>query len=209
MLLAHKPHKVLVVGASGTGKTTFFLRYLANVRARWRFVFDGEGELAARLGIRPACWPDDMAADLIRTGWCIYDPAEQFPGRTSDAFAYFAGWTFTMAGRLPGRKILAADELQKLTTPWPAGLPPELATVMETGRRHGLDCAFVSQAPNLLHNRIRNQITELVCFQLIDPRAVEWVALAGLDADRVRALRPGQWVARNLRSGATAAGRVF
>lgn len=208
-LLGHKPSKVLIVGASGTGKTTYFLRYLANVPARWRFVYDHEGELAGRLGVPPAHHPEEMAGALIRSGWCIYDPVEMFEGNLADGWAAFCGWAFEMSKRLPGRKLLCCDELQKLIGTNAADLPRELATALETGRRHGLDCAFAAQQPNLLHNRLRTQLTEIVCFNLPDERAIEWVEKAGINADEIRELHDGEWAARNLRTGGTAAGCVF
>ncbi|NWF86178.1 MAG: hypothetical protein HXY18_20400 [Bryobacteraceae bacterium] len=67
----------------------------------------------------------------------------------------------------------------------------------------------MAQLPNLVHNRIRNRTTEVVTFQQIDPRAVDWCAEVSINPDAVRALRPGQYPARNLKTGGMAAGRVF
>jgi hypothetical protein len=81
--------------------------------------------------------------------------------------------------------------------------------VLETGRRYGLDAAMISQQPNLIHNRIRNQLTEVVTFQQMDPTAVDWLETVGFDPEAVRALRPGQFLVRNLNSGAQTNGKVF
>lgn len=88
-------------------------------------------------------------------------------------------------------------------------MSPELACVLETGRRYGLDWAGIAQQPNLIHNRIRNQATEVVAFQQMDPRAVDWCAAVGFDGDAIRALAPGQYLAKNLKTGGLVAGRVF
>ena len=85
----------------------------------------------------------------------------------------------------------------------------ELSLVLETGRRYGLDFAGITQQPNLVHNRIRNQATEVIAFQQMDARSVEWCESVGFDGDAIRALPPGRYLARNLKSGGTAAGRVF
>jgi len=75
--------------------------------------------------------------------------------------------------------------------------------------QQGLDFAGIAQQPNLIHNRVRNQATEVVAFQQMDPRAVDWCAAVGFDPEAIRALRPGEYLARNLKSGGTARGRVF
>lgn len=202
----HKPTKVLIVGASGTGKTTFFLRYLTNVRAEYRFLFDQEGELQQRLGLPPALTPTDLGRQ-IRTGWILFDPVEMFPGRIVEAWEFFCDWTLWVAGRLDGRKILAVDELQKLVSTHSKGIGPAFAKVLETGRRFRLDFVGVAQQVNLLHNRIRTQLTELVCFHLPDRTARAWVADAGIEG--IERLSAGEYVARNLRTGKVATGRVF
>jgi hypothetical protein len=68
---------------------------------------------------------------------------------------------------------------------------------------------MISQQPNLIHNRIRNQLTEMVTFQQMDPTAVDWLETVGFDPEAVRALRPGQFLARNLNTGQANQGRVF
>lgn len=206
MQLGHVPTKVLIVGCSGSGKTLYWTRYLLGSRVRCRFIYDHQGELAARLRIEPARYPDQLAAAAAR-GWCVFDPAALFPGDTPGGFRFFCEFAYAASGRLPGRKIFACDELQVLVGT--NQVPPELALVLETGRRVGLDFAGIAQQPNLIHNRVRNQATEVVAFRQVDPRAVDWCAAVGFDPEAIRALRPGEYLARNLQSGGTARGRVF
>ncbi len=68
---------------------------------------------------------------------------------------------------------------------------------------------MISQAPNLIHNRVRNQLTEVVTFRQGDARAVEWLTDAGFGEELVRELRPGKFIARNLTTGGQTAGAVF
>jgi hypothetical protein len=89
------------------------------------------------------------------------------------------------------------------------GVPPEFVDVLEFGRRDGLDVVIASQAPNLLHNRIRNQLTECAAFRLIDQRAAQWLEPLGYDLDNLAHLRPGQYLYRNLETGFALPGRVF
>lgn len=206
MQLTHRAHKLLVTGRSGSGKTTFWVRYLLGTPAGLKFVFDHEGELSHRLGVPPAVNVDQLG-QAAASGWCIYDPAAMFPGRLEEAFNFFCEFAFTVATRIPGRKIFACDELQKLVGT--AKVSTELAMVLETGRRYGLDAAMISQQPNLIHNRIRNQVTEVVTFQQMDPNAVEYLEAVGFEPEQIRALRPGSFLARNLNSGAQSSGKVF
>ena len=109
--------------------------------------------------------------------------------------------------RLPGTKLLAVDELQKITdahdNPW------EWSLVLETGRRAGLDVLAITQQPNLIHNRVRTQMTEVATFGQSDKNAIAWLADIGFDPQAVRDLRPGKFIARNLLNMEEESGQVF
>ncbi|MEK7766776.1 MAG: hypothetical protein AAB368_11105, partial [bacterium] len=108
----HRPHRLLVCGQSGMGKTTFLCRFLAGRAATCRFLFDPEGEFQIALK-RPAVTVLDGAALAAAAvgGWCIFDP-----GRSDASSAWLFDWfsrvSFATAGRLPGRKIWCCDEVQ-------------------------------------------------------------------------------------------------
>jgi hypothetical protein len=206
MNLAHRPFKLLVTGRSGTGKTTYWSRYVTGARAQVKFIFDHQGEFQARFKSRAATTPAELAA-AVPTGWCVYDPARMFPGRIPEAFGFFCAFAFEASRRIRGRKLFACDELQALIGT--AAMPPELALVLETGRREELDAAMISQQPNLVHNRVRNQVTEVAAFAQTDQNAVGWLEAAGFQAHQVRALRPGECIVRNLGSGREVRARVF
>jgi len=57
--------------------------------------------------------------------------------------------------------------------------------------------------------RIRNQLTEVVTFQQMDGQAMVFLEEAGFNVEAVRALAPGEFIARNLNSGVEQLGRVF
>lgn len=107
---------------------------------------------------------------------------------------------------MAGRKIFACDELQKLTDT--NRISQELSTVLETGRRYGLDFAGISQAPNLIHGRIRNQLTEVVTFQTLDRNALSFLADAGFNPQEVSRLAPLHYLARNLTTGGQSGGKL-
>ena len=211
MRIAHKPTKLLITGSSGTGKTTFVLRYLTGTLADRVLIYDWQGEFAERLGLTPQ--PLNFAAlgdhaDAHRVTVC--DPAlTECPA--GEGLARFAVFCREYARNLPnnGTALIVVDELHRLQDTNAAGVPPEFVDVLEFGRRDGLDAVMVSQAPNLLHNRIRNQITEAVVFRLIDARAAGWLEPLGFDLDAIREQRSGSYIYRNTETGLTLTGRVF
>lgn len=207
MKLSHKPTKLLITGKSGSGKSTYYTRFITHWPATWRFIYDHEGEFSARTGMPPATTAEGMLAHLQARRWVVYDPARMFPGDIHAGFAFFSEWAFTLSQRLAGLKLFACDELQKLVGT--AAMPWELACVVETGRRYQIDTAFISQQPNLIHNRLRNCLTEVATFCQVDANAIAFLADVGFREEEVRGLRPGQFICRNLNTDAEERGSVF
>ncbi len=206
MQLSHRPSKLLITGESGSGKSTYFTRYVGHAPHRFKFIFDHEGEFAYRLGLTPAATDDELLAALPG-GWVLFDPSELFPGDTPAAFNFFCEWCFGVSTELPGQKLFACDELQQLVGT--AGCPWEFCLLYETGRRYGVDVVLISQQPNLIHNRIRNPLSEVVTFAQMDPNAMDFLLSWRFDENAVRALRPGEFLACQKRSWTVTRGRVF
>lgn len=207
MQIAHVASKVLVCGRSGSGKTTFMLRYLLGLPAHvTRFIWDPEGELAQRLALAPATGPGELGICAVRR-WVVYSPDRMFPGDQPRGWEFFCRWAWEAAARLPGRKVFCADELQRWTST--AKVSPGAALVLETGRRYGLDLVAATQQPNIIHNRWRNQMTEVVAFAGHDERALEPLAEWGFDVEAVRHLPDGSFIARNVKTRGQASGKVF
>jgi hypothetical protein len=196
----------LITGKSGMGKSTYFSRVLSHHPAQWKFIFDHEGELQVRLGLPAITDPSELSA-AVEGRWVVFDSSKAFPGRTFEAFDFFCDWVFEIAQQLKGPKLFCCDELQKLTDTRSVSLP--FSTLLETGRRYEIDGLMVSQAPNLLHNRIRNQLTELVTFAHLDHNALQFLVDVGCNDEEVRGLAPGQFIALNLSSGGSTRGAVF
>jgi hypothetical protein len=195
----HESKKVLITGTSGTGKTSLLEKLLRKERSRWKFVFDHQGEFSARFRV-PACTsPGELCGAVARGGWVVFDPVTMYPGKTRDAFAFFSDFTFAMAETQRGRKIFVCDELQKLVDN--AKTPDELMCILDTGRRYQLDFYGISQAPNLIHNAIRNQITEVYTFRQSDENAIKFLAENGFNEYQVRNLKGHSFLWRNLATG--------
>ncbi len=206
-VFSHPSKKVLVTGVSGTGKTTLFEKLIRREKARWKFVFDHQGEFSARFGKRPATTIEELCEQTTAAGYVVFDPVKfqneilptgerrGLPG----AFAFFCDFVFAMSETMKGRKILVCDELQKLVTN--TKTPDELLCILDTGRRYQLDFYGISQAPNLIHNAIRNQITEIYTFRQCDKNAVNFLADNGFNENEIRNLPRFEYLWRNLGTG--------
>lgn len=197
---------LLATGNSGSGKSTFVIRWLANARLSCRFLFDPEGEFADRLGLAAAESPQEMEQS-VADGWMIYDPHAMFPGKLPDAFDFFCQWSFDTASRLPGNKAVLVDEVWKYCKP--QTIPDPLANIIQTGRKRQIQAAFCTQRPNRLNEAITNEVDELVCFRLQGQNALKSIEHLGADPDEVSTLPPGAYVSQELNRGTVLRGRLW
>lgn len=196
----------LVVGQSGSGKTTFCLRYLVNQPDLVaRFLWDSDGQLSDRLGI-PAAETEEELELSLADGWSIYDPTTGFPGRLAEAFEWWCGWLYQAAARGPGPKVILVDEVWRYCSPH--SIPATLAEIVQAGRVRGISSMFATQRPNRINEAITNEATELVCFRLQGARALKTVEELG-GPPGVESLPPGSWVSRDLRLGGQLQGRLW
>lgn len=200
-------------GMSRSGKTTLGIRYLLNAPISYTFIFDpdsGEnnpqvGEYAGRLKLAPA---SDLCglAEALCTGRVAYDPWQMFPGRVEEAFDWFCQWAFDMAGKLPGDKVLVVDEVWKYCSP--NAIPFNLARVVKEGAKRRLRTLLNAQEPQRINGRVIAEMSELICFRLQFPKALDFAEDYGFSRAEVSALQPLQFVARNLDSDSTLRGRL-
>lgn len=200
------PCSTLVVGMTGSGKSTFALNYLLNAPAACRFIFDDLGRAATRLGIRPVFTANECEAAL-QDRWVVFNPHQMFPGATADAFRWFCQWAYDCSRRGTGKKILLVDEVWQWCSP--NQIPRELALVAQTGREEHLELLTATQLPHKVNASITGQSTELVCFRLTERLALDRAAELGADRDTVAALPLGTFVSWNRLTGATLTGQVF
>lgn len=195
------PNHTLVVGMTGSGKTTFVIRYLLNAPAvACRFVFDWNERIVPRLPLRP-CFTETDCENALASRWVIFQPRRMFPGAAFDrktgreALRWFCAWVRAKAKAGPGRKIFAVAELWNFCTE--DAIPAELAMLAQDGRQDGVEFLFDTQEPHKLNSSIVSATTELVCFRLDERKALRAVSDMGADAERVNRLPLGAFVAKN------------
>jgi DNA helicase HerA-like ATPase len=189
-----RPKRVtLVCGASGTGKTTFALRYAERCDADLVFGFDPDLELSQRFGVAPCRTAFELELGT-RRGLCMFDPAVIFPGDTPRAFGFWSEYVFEMGQRMPGRKLVFVDELQNYAPS--SSIPRGLAQILETGRRRDMEAILLTNRPNAIHPVVWQQCTEVVAFNCPGHTARERLTEQGFDADEVAALPPLHWISR-------------
>jgi hypothetical protein len=201
---AHTSDKRLITGTSGSGKTTLFEKLISKEKARVKFIYDHQGEFAHRFKVKAVSEPDELAESASKGGLVVFDPIKMFPGQSAEGFEAYCKFVFQSCEVLKGRKIFCCDELQKLTNNREE--PADLLGILDTGRRYQLDCFFISQAPNRIHNGIRNQLTQVYTFRQSDSNALSYLQENGFDPDQVRNLAKFKYLWRNLDTGETAEG---
>jgi len=82
-----------------------------------------------------------------------------------------------------------------------AQLSWEQCCVVETGRKYELDFLAISQQMNLIHNRLRNQLTEIVTFRQEDKLIIDALEERGFEESALRALKKGEFLVRNFQNG--------
>lgn len=211
MLLHHRPTKTVITGKSGSGKTTYFQRLIENGFASYWptvLIYDWQGEMSLRLNRPSVIRSEDFPAEL-RNGILIYDPNIEFEGNLETGLNFFAKWCFETCkceDAPPYPRLFCCDEIQLLLDN--DNMPPEIQTILQTGRRWGLDMAIVSQQINELHNRFRSQSTERVTFQHEDTYVLSVMNKWGFDPEQVKVLDVGQYLYNNDR-GETGSGKLF
>lgn len=176
----HPPCHCLLVGSSGTGKTSLWVQLAAERPARL-LVYDHKLDFGRRTGWPWCETPDDIDDALARPRQpVVFNPLPRFGHDLTAGFDWFTKLVWRVAthetngkATFPGRKVFMADELQMF-----AGerrLPPHVSALWEGGRSYELDTLCVAQSANLIDRRIRNQITHAAAFRSTDINAVRFL----------------------------------
>ena len=200
----HKSLKVMVAGVSGTGKTTLFQKLVQAEKAPRKIFFDHQGEFSSRFGMKPVYFGDELLEKIHEGGVVCYDPVKEFPGKSPEAFAFFCDLLFEVIQTVRGRKIIVCDEVQMLCDPFE--IPEGLMKLLDTGRRFQTDAFFITNALNGIHNRVRNQITLLYAFRMVEKNSLKYCLENGFEDEKIRNLKNGEYVWSNFNTGETGEG---
>lgn len=203
MNILRKASHVFVAGKSGKGKTSYAERYIVGSHHDRVFIFDHQGEFQHRLHVEPVIDFSELWERAAKERILCFDFSLHFPGELEDTFDQFCATVFELSRYYlqPAEieTLFVCDEIQKVTGPFNA--PKPLKDIMQTGRRYALDSLTMSQAPNEVHNTLRNQITELVLFNLVEENSLKFAANLGIDVSQVLELPDLTYNWYNLASG--------
>lgn len=201
---AHKLNRKIVTGVSGSGKTTLYAQLILASGARWKFVYDPEGEFAGIAGIPVAYTVEDLETQLSERGIVAFNPEKLFADaddELSEGLIFFCRWVFEICERLNGTKLLAVDEIQDCTPMGAEKFPRPVKRVADKGRRYSIDSIFCTNAPNELHPALRRQVSEIITFLHVDPTPWDWLQKRGFESDEVKALPEFHYIQRNMKTG--------
>jgi hypothetical protein len=211
MQVHHKPTKIIVTGQSGSGKTTYVIRFIRNSSDYQHvIIFDHKLEFCEREKIEP-CFDRDSLVERIVAGDKLvsYSPLEDFPGNSIAGFSWFCEWCYEIARAIESRRILfVCDEFNRFTDNNSVGW--EFTQAIEDGRLWGLDFIGTAHGGNQVHNRIRSQFTEVVAFHTEDKTPLEFLEEQGFDCDEVRSLAiPGEFITKDCVKTKFVRGKLF
>jgi hypothetical protein len=192
---AYKASIVAVLGASGSGKSTFVKRAIARGHARlliWDPLAEYAGQTADRAG-------DVLAALRLPKFRCVFRPSPD-PAVRAQQFDFLC-----RAALAAGRLTLVVEELRFVTTPSRA--PLGWAQVCLTGRHKGLKVYGLSQRPASIDKDFLGNCTAIRTGRLAYPEDIKAVSKAmGGHADAIQALKPLQWLEKDMTTGMVSSG---
>ncbi len=208
MQVDNPSNKILILGRSGYGKTTYLIRYIQNAEYDHVFIFDHKLEFQQRLGIVSHNTIDECAQALSKGEKNIsYHYREEFPGDPDSAFRFYCEWTYEMARVIQGKTLLAIDEVNRFTGT--GDMVWEFGQAIEDGRLNGLDFAGTSHAANQIHNRLRLQLSEIIAFRSKDKRPLDFLQENGFPIEEVKALPKGAFILMNCDNDTFVRGKLF
>jgi hypothetical protein len=203
----HEHYCLGISGISGCGKTTGISRFLLSPRTKapLKFVFDPRGTLIQRLG-KPAAHTPEALMQQLPGGWVCFHPFPMFRD-LEKAANWFSGWIMTVCEQLPGRKVVAFDELQNYAE---GNRPPEnVLDVFNTGRNFGIDTAYVCLSFGEVSRQIVKQTDEVVALHNACSSNAWWLQKWGMDAAAVARLPKGYFLSLDRMRNVRASGRLF
>jgi hypothetical protein len=175
MHLGHKNNRKLITGRTGAGKSSF-TDYFLRKEAKFDicFVCDIKDEWAHRLGVVPTT---DFSKITGREKFVVFNPLND--PAPEEAFEDFCLFVFTFCD-LAGKHVLVVfEELQEFVNH--RTMPDNFRACLVRGRKHRLDMLMLSTQPNMIHNSIRSNISEVISFGQADENSTKYSRHLGIE----------------------------
>lgn len=174
------------------GKTSYGERYIVGSHHQRVFIFDHQGEFFQRLHVLPVTAFSAIRSRAETERIVCYDYSLEYPGQLLESFEAFCDEVFSISKDYLEPNgfecLFVCDELTKCMNP--NAIPQSFKNIVQTGRRFAVDSLSLSQQPNRLHNELREQVTELIMFQLIDENSLKFCDQMGIDTAPIQRLKP-------------------
>ena len=206
--LKNKTSNWIVVGKSGSGKSSYAVLVLGNGNFTCRFIFDPrDDEMATRFQRRACRVPAELKA-AIATGWVIFNPHTMYPGNPQKGLEDFTEWSWVQSGKLSGQKIFYCDEVWRYCSP--NFIPKPLAVMLMDGRKSGIGTLITTHSPQKMNSVIIGEATELIGFNLRGDLKLDYLRknCDEFPVEKLKDLPALHYIAMNLDSGGTDTGII-
>lgn len=213
MQVDHQPTKILITGKSGSGKSTYQLRYVRHSDYDRYFIFDHKMEFQKRLGVIP-CLTIEECVEKVKKGerYISWHHSHEYPGDMQSGFEFYCEWVYEVAKALRedgSKSIFVCDEVNRFTGTSAGSMGWSFTQLIEDGRLQGLDFIGTSHAANQINNRLRMQLSEVVALRCKDRIPLEFLEQCGFDPEEVKRLPIGAFIALDCDSDTFTRGRLF
>lgn len=190
----------VITGATGSGKTLYALT-VAKAAPRL-IVWDVEGQYRDQA----QCQAAQSRADLVRLArdGRVRRIAYQAPPSPAE-FEFFCRVAWLWLQLAPA--VVIVEELADVTSP--AKAPATWGVIVRRGRKYGAKVLAVTQRPAESDKSCIGNAAAIVCFRASRAQDRDYMARElDVPADRVAALRPLEYLRRDLKTGEVRPGRV-
>ncbi|MBZ0105535.1 MAG: hypothetical protein K8H84_07870 [Sulfuricella denitrificans] len=200
---ANQASIIAVMGASGSGKSTYIKRTLRKPKPARLMIWDPMQEYAEFGQVFDSM---SLMVDMLgKTGRgkfaVVFQPAANEKARAKQ-FDVFCGIAMAL-----GNLTLVAEELKFVTKPGSA--PIRWSAVTMTGRHKGLRVIGASQRPASIDKDFLGNCTTIRTGRLAYPEDMKAVAKAmQVQESEIAALKPLEWIEKNMATGQKKAGKL-
>lgn len=203
MSIANKAQIIAVMGASGSGKSTFIKRALRKPKPARLMVWDPMGEYAEFGQVFSSL--GGMVDMLGKVGAgkfsVVFQPSHHEKARAKQ-FDVFCGLAMAL-----GNLTLVAEELKFVTKPGYA--PLRWSAVTMTGRHKGLRVIGASQRPASIDKDFLGNCTIIRTGRLAYPEDVKAVSRAmQVQEAQIADLKPLEWIEKDMSTGKVSSGKL-